>query len=380
MTSPFPSGLRLAPVIAMLWSAAGTGHARSASPSRDPFAPSATGIAQAREIMGRLGKAMGNIPPDVERIAVYQIKTDPREFSAGMARYIQAQVEETFRKEARKTMITSPELRTYRVVSTDSSFKFTNSVPSMEELWRLGEKLRVDAFLEGSCTKSEDNDVILNLKLFRHKTGEVLWSGSFVAGPNDKQPAIFDLEWSVSANIRPFPIKSGSFVVADPADTSGQAGVLDTLTDLSMNAYGMEVSVSEAVTADRRIVFTVSAGYAFGAISGFDDSLDLTPTPIQIMKFGIEVLGIFFRKPNPDLGYWLGTYAGFQQFIPFQNKGYLSALTVGYKSRVSRHFTLGGGILFMPSGGLLVGVGEDSDRKIKFQPVAYELIFLHYTF
>ena len=125
----------------------------------------------------------------------------------GMARYIQAQIEEVFRKEGRRTVVTSPELRTFRVVSTDSTFKFSNTLPSMEDLWRLGDKLRVDGYIEGSCSKSSDNDVILNLKVFRHRTGEIVWSSSYVAGPNEKKPDIWNLDWSASANLRRWPIK-----------------------------------------------------------------------------------------------------------------------------------------------------------------------------
>src|SRR4051812_10970990 len=158
-------GSRLVPALVLCACALGVVHAARSEQTVDPFAPSSTGIRQIGEITNRLSKTMGDIPPDMERVALYQIKIDPKEFSPGMARYIQAQVEETFRRDGRRTVITSPELRTFRVTANDSSFKFTNSVPSMEELWRLGDKLHVEGFIEGSCSKSADNDVIMNLKL-----------------------------------------------------------------------------------------------------------------------------------------------------------------------------------------------------------------------
>ena len=372
----FHAGIVLALALGMS-PARGADSAMPVKTPHDPFAPSSTGIAQIREIMARMAKTLGSIPPDIDRIALYQIKTDPREFSAGMSRFIQAQVEQTLREQGRKTVVTSPELKTYRVVATDSSFRFSNSVPSMEELWRLGEKLRVDAFLEGSCTKSGDNDVLMNLKLFRHKTGEILWSGSFVAGPNEKQPDIFELDWSLSANMRPFPIKRGVFLVENPLDSTALG--LDTLSTLTLSTYGFEAILSEAINPEKWLLFSVSVGYSFSSLAGVPDSLDMALN-IQTMKFGIEVLGVFFRKANPDLGYWLGTYAGYQEFIPFLNKGHLTALTLGYRSRLSRHFSLGGGLLFLPFGRKLAGTGDESERLITFDPVAYEINFLHYTF
>jgi hypothetical protein len=351
----------------------------SAAPAApDPFAPSSTGLRQIAEIMGRLAKSMGDIPPNVDRIALSQIKVDPKEFTPGLSRYIQAQIEEVFRKEGRRTVVTSPELRTFRVVATDSTFKFSNTLPSMEDLWKLGDKLRVDGYIEGSCSKSADNDVILNLKVFRHRTGEIVWSASFVAGPNEKKPDIWNLDWSASGNVRRFPIKEGIIPSPQSTDSLGNAR-LDTLSSLSLTMYGIEGSVSEAVTPDKFLLFSVSLGYGYATGAGGPDSLGVNFN-VQMVKFGIEMLGIFFRKSNPDLGYWLGTYVGYQEFVPFANRGHLSAIALGYKSRVSRHFTLGGGVLFLPLNNKLKGLGADADRFLTLEPVAYELTYLHYTF
>jgi hypothetical protein len=371
----FRAGRRAALVIGVCVCAAA---AAVDKPVVDPFAPSSTGIRQIAEIMSRVAKSMGDIPPNVDRLALSQIKVDGRQFDPGMARYIQAQVEDVFRKEGRRTVVTSPELRTFRVVATDSSFKFSNTLPSMEDLWRLGDKLRVDGYIEGSCSKSADGDVIMNLKVFRHRTGEIVWSNSFVAGPNEKKPDVLNLDYSVSANLRRFPVKQGIIPRLGEFDSTGRQ-VRDTLGSLALTMYGIEGSVSEAVTSDKFLIFSVSLGYGYANGVGGPDSLGVDFN-IQMVKFGIEMLGIFFRKPNPDLGYWLGTYVGYEEFIPFANKGHLSTITVGYKSRVSRHFTLGGGVMFLFLNDKLRGLGEDSNRFLTLEPVAYELTYLHYTF
>ena len=348
-------------------------------PEPDPFAPSSTGIRQITEIMGRLAKSMGDIPPNVDRLALSQVKVDPHQFDPGMARYIQAQIEEVFRKEGRRTVVTSPELRTFRVVSTDSTFKFSNTLPSMEDLWRLGDKLRVDGYIEGSCSKSSDGDVILNLKVFRHRTGEIVWSSSFVAGPNEKKPDIWNLDYSASANLRMWPMKQAIIPRLDTLNAVTGESILDTLGDVSMTMYGIEGSVSEVVTPDKFLLFSVSLGYGFANGTGGPDSLGINFN-IQMVKFGVEMLGIFFRKSNPDLGYWLGTYVGYEEFIPFANRGHLSTVNIGYKSRVSRHFTLGGGVMFLALNNKLKGLADDKDRFLTLDPVAYELTYLHYTF
>lgn len=361
--------------------AAGALCAFAAQPApADPFAPNGTGIGQIREITSRLARSLGDIPLDIERVALAQIKTDPREFDAGMSRYIQAQVEETFRKEGRRTVVTSPELKTFRVVATDTSFKFTNTMQNVDELWKLGDKLRVHGFIEGSCSKSSDNDVILNLKLFRHKTGEVVWSGSFVAGPNEKKTDLFDFEYSVSASIRRFPVKEAVFPSQTEVDTVTRLPVADTLAAIGLTQYAMEATVSEVVTPDRWLLFGVTLGYGFATGTRLQDSVEYAYN-LQSVKFGVEMMAIFFRKKNPDLGYWLGTYVGYQEYLPFFYRGHISAVSVGYRSRVSRHFTLGGGAMFLLFDRQLKGVGAANlDRIFKLDAVAYELTFLHYTF
>jgi hypothetical protein len=363
----------------MAAAAAACAHGAERKPGLDPFAPNGTGIAQIREIAGRLAKSLGDVPPDIERVALAQIKTDPREFDAGMSRYIQAQVEETFRKEGRRTVVTSPELKTFRVVATDSSFTFTNTMQNGEELWKLGEKLRIHGFIEGSCSRSAEGDVILNLKLFRHRTGEVAWSGSFVAGPNEKETELFDLEYSVSASIRRLPIAEAHFP-SDSVDPGTGIAVNDTIRSLALTQYAIEATVSEAVTPDRWLHFGVTVGYGYAQGAAVLDSVEY-PYNIQAVKFGVEMLGVFFRKRNPDLGYWLGTYLGYQEYIPFFHRGHVSALTVGYRSRVSRHFSLGGGAMFVLFDRTLKGLQGDSlDRIFKLDAVAYELTFLNYHF
>ena len=47
---------------------------------------------------------------------------------------------------------------------------------------------------------------------------------------------------------------------------------------------------------------------------------------------------------------------------------------------MSRHFTLGGGVLFLPLNNKLKGLNAEADRFLTLEPVAYELTYLHYTF
>lgn len=342
--------------------------AQSASPLNPFVRPDAsTDISQMGDIARQVGRSLGEIPPEVQRIAAYQFKADPREFTPGMLRHIQSRIEEEIRKN-NKTVVTSPELRTLKVISTDTSFHVSNAAPSQEELWKMAERLKVDAFLEGSCTRSGDGDMLVALKVFKAKDGGVVWSGNFVAGPNQSDESWRDLDFAVSIPTRIHPLESYS-----PDSTASYEG-----TTLASDV-ALEFSVTENVTADKRFLVTVLGGYTHYSTWGLPDSVSSSPA-VHSLTLGVDFTGVFFRKANPDQGYWLGTYIGYRKIIPLLYRDHFSALALGYRSKLSKHFSLSAGILVYPAGSTLVGQLTNDGQVLKGASVAYDINFFHYTF
>ena len=91
-----------------------------------------------------------------------------------------------------------------------------------------------------------------------------------------------------------------------------------------IDAAGLEATVSEYVTPDKWLLFGVTVGYGFANGIYLGDSTEYTYN-VQTFKFGVEMMAIFFRKANPDLGYWLGTYVGYQELLPFFYRGHISS-------------------------------------------------------
>ena len=171
-------------------------------PTSHPFSERSTGIQQIDLVIKQLENTMGDIPPEVEKMAIHQIRTDSKDFSPGVTRYIQGRIETAFREKGRRKIASPPELKTLKIISTDTSIHLSNTLPTVDELWRLGDKLQIDAFLEGGCSRSEEGDVLLNLKLIKHRTTDILWSVNLIAGPNKPKPSIFDHKWTLSAPFR----------------------------------------------------------------------------------------------------------------------------------------------------------------------------------
>jgi len=176
------------------------------------------------------------------------------------------------------------------------------------------------------------------------------------------------LDFSLSVPLRVFPVSTYHSV------KKGSFSGTYLVTNLSL-----EASVTEAVSSDKRMMVTLSAGYSHLSLIGLPDSVSTNPD-VHMGKAGVELLGVFFRKANPDQGYWLGTYIGYEQFLPFLYRQSLGAFTLGYRSKLSKHFTLSGGIMATPFQNRLTGMLTNSDDHLTLETIGYELAFLHYTF
>jgi len=341
--------------------------------AKDPFqvpfstTPSSD-VGRISDVVQQVQKALNDLPPDVQRLAVYQFKADAREFRPGVVRYLQGRVEESFSTVGRRTLVNSPELKTIRVVSTDSTFSVSNTLPTMEELWKLAEKLHVDAFLEGSVTRSPDNDLLLTLRLFKAKSGDLVWSGSFVSGPNRGDSYFPDLDLALYAGLRIFPL--------DNFKSNDSTAFGNTYM---MTNFDLEVSASEPITADKRFELGISAGYTHISLRGLPDSLG-SPPGIHLLHLGAELDAVLFRKADSHESYWLGTYLGYDDFLPLLQRQHFGAFRFGYRSRPTRHFTLGAGVLFIPFGNHMTDSPGAGGRTFDLGRIAYEINFLHYTF
>lgn len=331
---------------------------------KNPWWESSLGIQQIDKIIQELHESMGNIPPEIQKIAIYQIRSNPSDFSPGLSKYIQGKIETAFRAEGRRKVVSPPELKTLTVISTDTSFELSNTIPTIQDLWNLGEQLRIDAFVEGNIAKTEDGDVLLNLKLIKHQSAEVVWSGDFIAGPNKTKPGIFDLKWSFSTPLRSFALDK-----VEPIDFDG-------ITQLTIRG-----ECSEALIENKRLWYSIFGGFDLNMLPDLDTTAQLRR--IYSMHLGVGFNVIILNKSNPDRGYWLSTYLNAEYLKPFSFTGYLPIITLGYKSQLSKHFSIGAGGSLIAGSRYIEGTGTISstnDVVIRFGMFSYEINLLNYTF
>lgn len=340
-----------------------------AAPVQQPSTTIANGTAKSdvgkiSEIAYQMNKSLANLPSDMQRIAPCQFKAEARDFTPGMLRQIQARLE-TVLRESGRTVVAAPELKTLRIVSTDSSFRVSNTAPDLDELAKLADRLRVDGYLEGSCARTSDGDMMISLRIFRARGGEVVWSDNFAAGPNKGDRTPLDLDFSASVPFRMFPVTT---FVNGSKSYSG-ASLLSNVA--------LEATITENITMDKRFQVSMSFGYTHLSMYGIPD--DAYHPDIHMGSANLELVGVFFRKANPDMGYWLGTYVGYEEFIPLLYREPVGAFRVGYRSKLSRHFSISAGLMVLPYQNKMTGIISNDGQKINLEKIGYEITFLHYT-
>jgi len=325
------------------------------------------GVERVDDLVRQVSQSLSNLPGDLRRLAFYQLKADRAEISPSFVRHIQARLEATFRDPGDRTLVSAPELKTLRIVSTDTSLSIANTEASVEDLWKLGDKLRVDAFVDGTLARDAEGNILLSLRLFRSRDGEVVWTGNWVAGPGKPSGLLADMKFGVQIPLRLFPIDK--YRADGIAYTGGKM-----VTDIGLEGFAIE-----NISQDGRFFLTLSAGYSHHTLIGLPDSVEWSPS-MHMLRGGAEIEAMILRKDDPRDGYWIGTYFGVSEALPMMYRDHLTILSAGYRSQITRHLALSGGFLFLPLTTDLVGTYGNDGVTLQFDRIAYEAIFLRFTF
>lgn len=325
------------------------------------------GVDRIDDLVGQVSVSLDNLPGDLRRLAFYQIRSDRSEVSPTFVRHLQARLEAAFRDPGGRTLVSAPELKTLRIVSTDTSFSVANTEASAEDLWKLGDRLNVDAFVDGTLARDASGNLLLSLRLFRSRNGEVVWNGSWVAGPGKPSGILRDLKFGLQIPLRLFPVS-----IFDDGERKYDGTML--VTDI-----GLEGFVSEDVSKDGRISVLLSCGYTHHSLVGLPPSAKLNPG-VHLVRGGAELEIRILRKADPRDGYWLGTYVGASEAIPMLYRDHITILSAGYRSQITRHLSFSGGILVLPLTNELVGIVTNDGTTLKLDRIAYEADFIRFSF
>lgn len=268
-------------------------------------------------------------------------------------------------------MVDVPALKALRIYISDENLKISNTYPEIEELWEIGKKYGVDAFLDGSCTRTDNGDIILNLKMVANRSGEIVWSESFINDKLNRKDILLPVKISTSFSLGLYPFKYHYRTT----DTSTSVPVTPTAaaaedTSLMLSAMSINFYLYEATSLVRRAFFDIHGGFdlLMPMRNTLSDTLPVEVPVLMAIDVGMEVIGIIFPKKNSNYGYWLAVYTGLDAKFVFQALSVVLYSPVGLRSQFTKHFSLGAGINYIFLNNVLdIKTLTDPDDKLSFE-------------
>ncbi len=280
-------------------------------------------------------------------------------------------------------MVALPEMSTLRISSTDSSFSVVNALPSPDELWKVGRRLRVEAFLEGNLTYVDNKALFLDLRLNRTGTNEVLWAKSYAAYVRGvKVRKLNPLKMSVNAGLEVFNID-----VKSPEDAL-HPDFNDRLVQ-----YAIYFGLYQFMSANSRLRYELRAGLSFlsegvrFASTGFGESsfyaLDKGGALTKPASFNFRAMlyaSLLANKSNPS-GDWLSVYASLTRY--FTNRAPdLTGIGIGFRSDLSTRFSISSGFSMIrgPEFNSRPLLSSGRTVRTRIDGIQYEIMMLQFSF
>jgi hypothetical protein len=310
-----------------------------------------------QDIFTQVPKDLTEIDPELQRIAIYRINVDETIVAPALRTHFQNRLLEIFRTLDRPAMVSLPDLNTLKISSSDSSFSIRNALPSPDELWRVGRRLRVDAFVEGNLTYVRGKAMYLDLRLNRTGTNEVLWARSYSAyEKNFNVQTSNPMRRTFHAGLEIFPIEFDA-----PGDSLLHGDFNNRLVQ-----YSAYFGIYQYLSASSRVRYELRAGVSF-----LSDGVRLNNTEFAKSAFYAQhQLGQFlpvsynFRallhttmiqdKEN-RYGDWLAFYLSVTRYFTL-NMPDLTGIGVGLRSDLSSRFSV--------SAGMSMILGPEFDSQI----------------
>lgn len=206
------------------------------------------------DIFNQIPADLAEINPGLKRIAVYNLAVEGAYIPAPLKDHFESRLEEIFKSLETPVVVSLPDMNTLKISSTDSSFSIMNALPSPDELWKVGKRLRIDAFLEGSLTYVEGKALFLDLRLNKTGTNDILWIHSYTAYEKSFEPAVLNpLMRSINAGVEVFSVD-----IDASADSLINSGFNDRLVQ-----YAIYFGIYQYLEPQSRFRYDFRAGVSF---------------------------------------------------------------------------------------------------------------------
>ena len=328
-------------------------------------------------IMMRVKEAVLNFPLGVRRVAVYRIRADRDAISIGMVRFVKSKLEQVLLDNKLIELVVVPEFNLARIKITDTSFSYVNSARSFAELRELGERYQIDAFIEGTCTRSAYGDILLSLKMVSNKSGEIIWSKAFIEGPNNDRDIEVPKQYVLDFNIGFFTVNEYKGGVS-LFNTDGMSNDANKNNKVVMADYRIGLTRRQISNFNfAPVQLTLSGGLSIincqltqkEQIDGF------TKLPTAFLAFGSGGVLLKYYKKETKMKtlnevYWFKPFLRGEFYVPINYSGSFMSLVIGANTDVTENIEIGGGLGIMPFGRKLE---KNTSNYIEFGVMKYEI-------
>lgn len=338
------------------------------------------------DIFVQVNEAAPEIGTDLERIAVYHLKVDERYIPPALRMHIEARIAEIFRTLDSPKMVSLPELNTMKIASTDSSFRIVNTLPSPHELWKVGKRLRIDAFMDGAITYLPGKALLLDLKLNKVGSSEVLWSRSFASYIDDPGlPSANPFMKSLTAGLEVYPIEwdvpaTDTLIHANASNQLKQQtvyfGVHQYLWEKSRLRYEFRVGLA-FLSDGLKLNNTAFAKSTFYGSASPDGGFSI-PIAYNIRTMIYSTLVENSRSNRSD---WLSAYLALTRHFALKMPDFTS-ISVGLRTDFTQRFSFSAGLSMVLGKEFESEIVKSSGEKInlKINGMQYELMLLQLSF
>jgi len=330
-------------------------------------------------IMLRVRESVLNFPLGVKRVAVYRIRADRDAISIGMVRFVKSKLEQVLLSNEAVDLVVVPEFNLARVKITDTSFSYVNSARSFDELRAMGNKYEIDAFIEGTCTRSAYGDILLSLKMVSNKSGEIIWSKAFIEGPNSDRDIEVPKQYALDFNVGFFTVneyKRDGISVFDPSYEGSPSNVVRMIDyriglERRQNSNFSFAKVMMTLTGGLSIVNCQMELKNDMSAEGF------AKMPTAFLGYaGGGVMTKYHKKEGKlkslDENYWFKPYMKGEFYVPINYSGSFLSVMLGAKSDVAEDIEIGAGLGVIPFGRKLE---QNQSSYIEFGVMKYEINF-----
>lgn len=335
------------------------------------------------DIFNQIPADLAEISPGLKRIAVYRLAIEGATIPAPLKDHFENRLEEIFTSLGTPVVVSLPDMNTLKISSTDSSFSIMNALPSPDELWKVGKRLRIDAFLEGSLTYVAGKALFLDLRLNKTGTNEVLWIRSYTAYEKSFKPAVLNpLMRSINAGVEVFSIN---------IDASADSLINSSFND-HLVQYAIYFGVYQYLEPQSRFRYEFRAGVSFlseGVTLSGTDFADNSfyakeggASALLPVSFNFKVLlnSTLLKNKKSASSDWLSFYLTVTRYFTTKMPD-VTGIGFGLRSDLSSRFSVSAGVstIFGSEFNSSRVLSTDAPIRMKVSGSHFELFLLQFS-